>query len=126
MKKNWKCIKSIASMKSKNSYISSSILSNGKCITESAAIANTFNDFFHSVTPVIQSKIKLSYKLSKDYILSKDFDSFSIVPASRVETGTIMSSLNNSKSKEPNSITLIILKLTGNEISQPLAGTYNL
>ena len=44
-------------MKSKNSDISSSILSNGKCFTESAVIANTFNDFFHSVTPAIQSKL---------------------------------------------------------------------
>ena len=113
-------------MKSKNSDISSSILSNGKCFTESAVIANTFNDFFHSVTPAIQSKIKFSYKSSKDYILSKDFDSFSIIPTSRVETGTTLSYPNNNKSKDPNSIPLIILKLNRNEISQPLAGTYNL
>ena len=44
-------------MKSKQSDIPSSILSNGKCITESAAIANIFNDFFHSVAPASQSKI---------------------------------------------------------------------
>ena len=113
-------------MKSKNSDISSSILSNGKCFTESKVIANTFNDFFHSVTPAIQSKIKFSYKSSKDYILSKDFDSFSIIPTSRVETGTTMSYPNNNKSKDPNSIPLIILKLNRNEISQPLADTYNL
>ena len=45
-------------MKSKNSNISSSILNNGKCITESTTIANIFNDFFHSVVPAIQSKLR--------------------------------------------------------------------
>ena len=44
-------------MKSKNSDISSFILSNGKCITESITIANIFNDFFYSVAPGIQSKV---------------------------------------------------------------------
>ena len=44
-------------MKSKNSDILSSILNNGKCITESTTIANMFNDFLQSVAPEIQSKI---------------------------------------------------------------------
>ena len=39
-KKNWKGIKSIISMKSKNSDISSRILNNGKWIMESTTIAN--------------------------------------------------------------------------------------
>ena len=68
IKKTWKCIKSIISMKSKNSDIPSSILDNGKCFTESAFIANLFNDFVHSVEPAIQSKIKCSFKSSKDYV----------------------------------------------------------
>ena len=49
-------------IKSKNIDIPPSILNNGKCITESATIANIFNDFFHSAVPIIQSKIKFSCK----------------------------------------------------------------
>ena len=41
-----KTCKDIKSMKSKNSHIPSSIIKNGKCITESTTIANIFNVFF--------------------------------------------------------------------------------
>ena len=66
VKKTLKNIKSITSMKSKNSDIPSTILNNGKRITESTTIANKFNDFFYFVAPAIQSKIKFFYKSSKD------------------------------------------------------------
>ena len=49
-------------MKSKNTDIASSIFSNRECIAESTNIGNIFHDFFHSVAPAIQSKIKFSYK----------------------------------------------------------------
>ena len=58
-------------MKSKNSDIPSSILNNGKCITESTTFANIFNDFFHSVAPAIQWKIKFSCKSFNEYLPSK-------------------------------------------------------
>ena len=106
-------------MKSKNSDIPSSILNNGKCITESTTIANIFNDFFHFVAPAIQSKIKFSC-----YILSKNYDSFTITPTSKAEIDAIISSLNSNKSTGPNSMPLKLPKLTQNEISQHLAHTY--
>ena len=59
-------------MKSKNNDITSSILNNGKCITESTAIAKIFNEFFHSAAPGIQSKIKFSCKSFNDYLPSKN------------------------------------------------------
>ena len=80
IKKTWKGIKSIIYMKSKNSDIPSSILNNGKCITESTTIANIFNDFLHSVAPAIQSKIKSSCKSFNEYLPSKNYDSFTITP----------------------------------------------
>ena len=58
-------------MKSKKSDITSSILDNGKCITESTTIANIFNDFFDSVPPAIRSKIKFSCKLFNDCLPAK-------------------------------------------------------
>ena len=58
-------------MKSKNSDIPLSILSNEKCITESTAIANIYNDFSYPVA--IQSKINFSCKSSTDHLPSKSF-----------------------------------------------------
>ena len=42
IKKTWKGIKSVISMKSKNCDIPSSVLNNGKYITKSTTIANIF------------------------------------------------------------------------------------
>ena len=47
-------------MKSKNSDIPSTILNNGKCITESTTIANKFNDFFF-ISLHLQFNQKLSF-----------------------------------------------------------------
>ena len=112
-------------MKSKNSDISSSILSNGKCITESTTVENIFNYFFLSVAPVIQSKIKFRCKSFNDYLPSKNYDSFTITPTSKVENDVIISSLNSNKLTGPNSIPLKILKPTQNEIAQHLADIFN-
>ena len=76
--------------------MTSSILSDGKCIAESTTLVNIFNDFFHSVAPAIQSKIKFSYKSSKNYLLSKN--SFSITSASKTEIDAIISSFSSNKS----------------------------
>ena len=126
IKKTWKGIKSIISMKSKNSDIPSSILDNGKYIIKSTTIANIFNDFLHSVAPAVQSKIKFSCKSFSEYLPSKYYDSFIITPTSKAEIDAIISSLNSNKSTGPNSIPLKILKLTQNEISQHLAHIFNL
>ena len=113
-------------MKSKNSDIPSSLLNNGKCITESTTIANIFNDFFHSVPAAIKSKIMFSFKLFDDFLPSKNYDTFTITPTSKAETDAIISSQSRNKSAGPNIIPLKILKLTQNEISQHLANIFKL
>ena len=60
IKKTWKDIKSIISMKSKNSDIPLPNLNNGKSITESRTTANLFNDFF-SVLLHLQFNQNLSF-----------------------------------------------------------------
>ena len=93
-------------MKSKNNDIPSSILNNGKFITESTTIPNILNDFFHSVAPTIQSKTKFSCKPFNQYLPSKNYASFTITPTSKAETDEIISSLNSSNSTGANSIPL--------------------
>ena len=112
VKKTWKGIKSIISMKCKNNDIPSSILNDGKCITESTTIANIFNDFFHSVAPPIQPKLNFFCKSSNEYLPSKNYYSFIITSTSKAEIDAIISSLNKNKSTGPNSIPFKTLKLT--------------
>ena len=83
VQKTWKVIKSIISIKGKNSDIPSPFLNNGKYITESTTIANIFNDFCHSAPPAIHSKMKFSCKSFNDYLPSKNYDSFTITPTSK-------------------------------------------
>ena len=92
-------------MKSKNSDIPSSILNNGKCITESKTFANIFNDFFHFIAPTIQSKIKFTCKSFNEYLPSKNYGSFTITSTSNAKIDEIISSLNSNKSRGPNSTT---------------------
>ena len=112
-------------MKNKNSDIPSSILNNRKCIAESMFIANTFNDFFHSVAPAILSKIKFSCKSFNHYFCSKNYNFLTLNPTLK-EINTIISSLSNNKSTGSNSIPLKILRLTQNEKSQHLVDIFNL
>ena len=75
------------------SNIPSYILNNRKCMTEPATIANKFNDFFHSVAPATQSKMKFSCESFNDYLPSKNYDSFTITPTSNDEIDATISSL---------------------------------
>ena len=76
---------------------------------------------------LLLSSQKCSCKLFKDYLLTKNYDSFSITPTSKAEIDAIISSINSNKSTGPNNILLMkTLKLTQNEISQHLADTFNL
>ena len=113
-------------MKSKNRDIPSSILNNAKSITKSATIANIFNDFFHYISPAIQSKIKFSCKSFNEFLPSKNYGSFTINPKSKAEIDAIISTLNSNNSTGLNSIPLKILKLIQNKISQHLAHIFNL
>ena len=63
MKNKWKGIKSIISLKAKQSESPKIILSNkGKVLTKPIDTAKSFNNFFCSVAPNIQSNIKQTCK----------------------------------------------------------------
>ena len=94
-----------------------SVLNNGKYSTESATITNIFTDFFHSVAPPIQLKIKFSCKSFYDYLPSRNYNSFTITFTFKADIGAIISFLNSNKSAGLNCIPLKILKLTHDEVS---------
>ena len=74
----------------------------------------------------VQSKIKFSNKSSKDYLPSRNYDSFSVTPTTTDEIDVIIFSLKCNKSTGSNNIHFKILKLIENHLSQHLVDILNL
>ena len=123
IKRTWKGIKSLVSMKHKNNDLPSIIRNNEKYINGPITIATTFNNFFTSIAGTVQSKIKFSNKSVRSLLSSKNNNTFII---NKEEICKIISSLNVNKSCRPNSITTKILHLVQDQISKHLATICNL
>ena len=105
IKKTWKGIKSIISMKNKSNNDSpTSIIHQGKFIADPLSIANVFNDFFSTVAQKVQSKIKFSRKSFSDFLPPNIHESIILSQITEDEISKIISSLNSSKSTGSNSI----------------------
>ena len=70
IKKTWKGIKTLVSMKQKNNDTPSLITKDEKYINDPVSIANTFNNFFTSVAEIVHSKIKFSNKSFRNFLSS--------------------------------------------------------
>ena len=101
IKKTWKGIKTLISMKQKNNDTPSLITKYEKCINDPASIANTFNKFFTSVAEIVHSKIKFSNKSFKKFLSSEINDSFLITSTNKEEIYKIITSPNSNKSCGP-------------------------
>ena len=71
IKKTWKGIKNLVSMKQKNNDTPSLITKDEKYINDPVSIANTFNNFFNSVAETVHSKISFSNKLFRNSLSSE-------------------------------------------------------
>ena len=85
IKKTWKCIKTLESMKQKNNDRPSLITKDEKYINDPVSIANNFNDFFTSVAEIVHSKIRFSDKPFRNFFSSKINDSFIITSTYKEE-----------------------------------------
>ena len=124
IKKTWIGIKSLVSVKHKNNDTPSIIKNDKKYINDPIATANTFNNFFTSVAETVQSKIKFSNKSFKNFLSTKNNDSFIITAANKEEICKVIPSLSINKSCGPNSIPTKILHLVQDQISTHLATIY--
>ena len=104
IKKTWKGIKTLVSMKQKNNDTPSLITKDEKYINDPVSIANTFNNLFTSVFEIVHSKIKFPNKSFRNFLSSEINDSFIITSTNKGEIYKIISSLNSNKSCGPNSI----------------------
>ena len=120
--KTWIRIKSLVSMKHKNNDTPSIIRNDKKYINDPITIANTFNNFFTSIAETVQSK----NKCFRNFLSTKNNDSFIITAANKEEICKVISSLNINKSCGPNSIPTKILYLVQDQISKHLATICNL
>ena len=116
IKKTWKGIKTLVSLRQKNNDLPSLATKDGKCINDPVAIANTFNNFFTSVAEIVHSKIKFSNKSFKNFLSSEIKDSLLITSTNKEEIYNIIS-LNSNISSGPNSIPAKVLHLLQDQIN---------
>ena len=112
----WKEIKKIISLNNSNHTFPTAIMVNNETLIMKSLIHRTLlmpsiNNLFAKVAIDIQSYIRFSRKKNLDYLPPQNIESFFITPADSTEVPSIISSLNQDKSDETNSIPIKVLKL---------------
>ena len=102
-----------------------SLIDEGKTITNPRNIAEHFNKFFIKTGTNIQNKISRTIKYYTDYLLNQSKETFLITRTTDEEISHIISGLNIMKSTGPNSIPTKVMKQIKDVISAPLAKLTN-
>ena len=127
IKNTWKGIKSLISLKTVASSISSVLsLDNGDTITNSYDIANTLNNYFPSIAETTKKNIKCTHKHFSDYLSNESGSTIFLQPTNKEEVANIISSFNSSKASGPNNIPYRILFLLKNDILKQLEDLFHL
>ena len=113
-------------MKCKDSEIPKIIKDKDTFLTAPKDIANSFNNFFCSVAPNIQSKINLAYKSFNHFLKNPCSESFFIRPCTNKEIIDIISDFSCNKAIGPNNIPIKIMKLAKDCIANNLSVLFNL
>ena len=95
----------------------------GKMVDTNEDIANTFNDFFTNIGPILDNEIPVSQRPdgSKVYLPLRIPHSFLISPTKPEEINDLINSLDDTKSCGPCSVPTKMLKLVSKETSIPLS-----
>ena len=102
--KAWKGIKSIISLKCKDSDIPKTIKDKDTFLTAPKSIPNSSHTFFSSVAPNTQSKINRTYKSFNHFLKNPGNESIFNKPCTNKEIIDIISDLSCNKAAGPNSI----------------------
>ena len=122
----WQGIHDIVySRKSKKNNTPSSLLIDGKTITNPKDIAENFNNFFTSIGTKLQNNIPPTRRQYFDYLKHPNPKTFFISPTTPDEIKNIINSIKSSKCVGPNSIPTKILHLIKDKISIPLSELIN-
>ena len=117
MNNTWKDIKNLISFKTASYSPPSFIYYNNKTVTSPFEIANAFINYFSNIALNIQSSIKYSAKEFHEFLPPLSIKSFFLSPTDKNEIISIISALDSQKALGPNSISIRILKLMKNDIS---------
>ena len=101
------------------------LLTNGNLMTDSALMANMFNNSFVHVADGVTKSIPRSKKSPLDYLDRNNPNFFFIPPVAPCEISTIIDLFKTGKSIGPNSIPIKLLKLLSPHISSPLSQIMN-
>ena len=126
IKKTWKEIKTIISIKNIITTVPHSIEFNNRTITDPTAMSNVFNNYFTSIAKKKDSNIKFSPKHYTDYLSYTNKNTFFFTQTDKNEIFFIISSLDSHKSSGPYDIPVKALKLLKNDISQRLSDIFNM
>ena len=126
MKKTWQGIKQIINMNNKLGPKITQLNYKGKMVDTNEDIANTFNDFFTNIGPILDNEIHVSQRPdgSKVYLPPRIPHSL-ISPTNPEEINDLINSLDDTKSCGPCSVPTKTLKLVRKEISIPLSNICN-
>ena len=126
MKKLWKGIKDIISLKpGKGDTFSHLINEEGTKVTDPVTIANDFNEYFTTVAGEITKKIPKIPKSPLAYLSNPNLDSLFLSPCTPNEVSETIQSLKNGKSSGPNCIPIRLLKVLNSHISIELSVLIN-
>ena len=122
----WIGINEIVYSKNKNKTNSpSSLIQDGKTITDQKHIAEHFNNFFTSIGKKLQKDIPPTKKHFLSFLKNPNNLTFFITPATVKEVNDLISDLNTSKSIGPGSLTTKTMKQLNEIIASPLAELIN-
>ena len=122
----WQGIHDIVySRKSKKNNTPSSLLIDGKTITNPKDIVENFNNFFTSIGTKLQNNIPPARRQYFDYLKQPNPKTFFISPTTPDEIKDIINSIKSSKCVGPNSIPTKIVHLIKDKISIPLSELIN-
>ena len=127
LKKVWTGIKSLINIKTKNNSLPSSILEDGKIITDQKEIANSFAKTYSSVADKILNKRKYNGDGNfKKYLPPSTANSMRVDPVDAKEVCTTIATYNPKKACGPNSVPSYVLHFMQNELANPLAKIVNI
>ena len=126
IKKTWSGIRSLVTLKSTSSSSVSSLTINQKTISDPLTIANSFNEFFTTVSSSLAKKIPKSKKPFFRYLGNKIQNSFFLKPVQEEEIKKIVMKLNSNKIFGPNSLLIKILKSNIDSLVKALAAIINI
>ena len=124
-KQTWESLRSLINVKIKSNNQITSLNINNQIETNLKTISEDFNSFFSTIAKDIDNKIIPTNKTHKDYLDASIVNSFFLTPINDEEVESLIKEMNTSKSVDPYSIPINILKFSCSVLSKPLVKLIN-